>query len=416
MANDAILAGEPGSSDAVAAQEAVTGRLLAGALNVLATLALSAALWFVLLHPDGVLKLYTPMYGFSLVAVLAAVIVSMARIGDGWPLHRARWPRPVRGLALTAGAIALTALVVYAFFWGFLGRFGVTYFSPPAIVAAGGVGAEFFNARENASTAIVYFTAAFLWFAVALPVGLGAWPWQRLEPGARAFSRLLLVTLLAVVAYAVLFHPHVTQLFHPAQTFAGVPPWWASFAQTGSAYFNLGWVLTTVAVLACADLLWGDVLWRPFAREGGAARGVTAFGGSLLLGLALFAVGLRVMTAFWGEPFQGGQYTDAPYFRHLHVAEVAGFAMLAAYALDTFFGKATTAGRRLLWTALTLAGAAVLHVAYYSPLATRVLGKVPGMAQPEDTPLVFTLLVLALVLIQREFFAGWPLRRRVDSA
>jgi hypothetical protein len=414
MPTDATLVGEPESNLPLAASDAAGGRI-AGALNAVAILALSSALWFVFLHPNGVLKLYTPMYGFSLVAVLAAVIVSMGRIADGWPLHRTRWPRPARGLALTAGAIALTALVVYAFFWGFLGRYGVTYFSPPAIVAAGGVGAEFFNARENASTAIVYFTTAFLWFAVVVPVGFGAWPWERLETGARAFSRLLLVALLAVVAYAVLFHPHVTQLFHPAQTFAGVPPWWAGLAQTGSAYFNLGWVLTSVALLVCADLLWGDVLWRRFGSEG-PARGLAAFAGSLVLGLLLFAAGLWAMTAVWGEPFQGGQYTDAPYFRHLHVAEVAGFAMLTAYALDTFFGKARTGGQRLLWTVLTLAGAAALHVAYYSPLATRVLGKVPGMAQPEDTPLVWTLLVLALVLVQRDFFAGWPLRRRAPAS
>jgi hypothetical protein len=37
---------------------------------------------------------------------------------------------------------------------------------------------------------------------------------------------------------------------------------------------------------------------------------------------------------------------------------------------------------------------------------------VPGIAQPEDTPLVWTLLFLAVVLAQRDLFGGWPLRRR----
>ena len=54
---------------------------------------------------------------------------------------------------------------------------------------------------------------------------------------------------------------------------------------------------------------------------------------------------------------------------------------------------------------------ALLHVFYYSSLATQVLGKVQGYAQPEDSPLVWTLLVLALVLAQREFFSQLPLRR-----
>jgi hypothetical protein len=351
------------------------------------------------------------MYGFSLVTVLVAVLVAMARIGEGWPFRGSRLAAPVRGALATALAVALTALVVHGFFWGFLGRFGVTYFSPAAIVAAGGVGAEFTNARENASTAIVYFAAAFLWLSLVLSLGFGSWPWQAATPNVRAFSRLSLATLLAVVAYAVLFHPHVTQLFYPAQIMAGVPPWWAELAQTGSAYFNLGWVMAAVAVLVVVEVVWDGWPWKLLGREGGALRGVVAFAGSLIAGSVLFWASLAVMTASWGEPFQGGQYTDAPYFRHLHAAEVSGFIVLAAFALDTFFGATRSAAGRTGRTAAVVAGAAALHLFYYSSAATRLLGKVPGIAQPEDTSLVWTLLFLAVVLVQRDLFAGWPLRR-----
>ncbi len=385
---------------------------LAGSLNLAAAFGLTWALWLVFLHPNGVLKLYTPMYGFSLVTVLVAVIVAMARVGEGWPFHASRLAAPLRGAMATALALGLTVAVVHGFFWGFLGRFGVTYFSPRAIVAAGGVGAEFFNARENASTAIVYFGAAFMWTSLVLSLGFGAWPWQSSPAGVRAFSRLSVATLLAVVAYAVLFHPHVTQLFYPAQTMAGVPPWWAEVAQTGSAYFNLGWLMAALAVLIVAEVIWGGWPWRVLGGDRGPLRGVAAFAGSLAAGAALVAVSLKVMSAFWGEPFQGGQYTDAPYFRHLHAAEVAGFLVLAAFALDTSFGTPRTAGTRALRTALAVVGAAVLHVFYYSAAGTRLLGKVPGIAQPEDTPLVWTLLFLAVVLVQRDLFDGWPLRRR----
>lgn len=89
------------------------------------------------------------------------------------------------------------------------------------------------------------------------------------------------------------------------------------------------------------------------------APGLAALAGSLAAAAAFFAASLRVMTAAWGEAFQ----------------------------------------------------AALLHLYYYSGAATRMLGKVPGMGQPEDTPLVFTLLFLAVVLVQRELFDGWPLRR-----
>jgi hypothetical protein len=311
--------------------------------------------------------------------------------------------------------VALTLLIVHGLFWGFLGRFGVTYFSPSAIIAAGGVGAEFTNARENASTAIVYFAAAFLWLSLVLSLGFGAWPWQSATPSVRGFSRLSVATLLAVVAYTVLFHPHVTQLFYPAQIMAGVPPWWAELAQTGSAYFNLGWVMTAVAVLVVAEVVWGGWPWR-LLGEGSPLRGAVAFAGSLLAGGVLFVASLEVMSAFWGEPFQGGQYTDAPYFRYLHAGEVAGFLVLATYALDAYFGAPRAWAGRILRTLLVAAGAALLYVWYYSEVATRMLGKVQGIAQAEDTPLVFTLLFLAVVLVQRDLFEGWPLSRGAERA
>jgi len=257
----------------------------------------------------------------------------------------------------------------------------------------------------------VYFAAAFLWLSLALSLGFGSWPWQSAPPNVRAFSRLSVATLLAVVAYAVLFHPHVTQLFYQAQIMAGVPPWWAELAQTGSAYFNLGWVMSAVAVLVVAEVVWGGWPWRLLGGDAGPLRGLAAFAGSLLVGGVLFTASLKAMSAFWGEPFQGGQYTDAPYFRHLHAAEISGFLVLSAFALDTFFGAVRGAAGRAIRTAVALGAAAALHVFYYSGAATRLLGKVPGMAQPEDTSLVWTLLFLAVVLVQRDLFGGWPLRR-----
>jgi len=392
----------------------VTDRVLA-AVNLAGAFLVTWAVWYVFLHPNGVMKLYTPMYGFSLVVVLTTVVVAMASFGEGWPRLEGVASRPVRGVARSAIAVVLALLVVHGFFWSFLGRYGVTYFSPRAIVAAGGVGAEFFNARENASTAIVYLSAAFLWIGMVLTIGFGTWPWSASTPGVRAFSRLTLAGLLAVVAYAILFHPHVTQLFYPAQIMAGVPPWWEGIARTGSAYFNLGWVMAAVAVLVVTDVLWGGWPWRLLGTEGGWLRGAFAFAGSLALGALLFVALERGMTAFWGEAFQGGQYTDAPSFRHLHVAEIASFLVLAAFAVDTYFPGGVGFVPRLLRTAIAGVATAALYVFYYSAAANRMLGKVQGVAQPEDTPLVWSLLFLTVVLVQRDFFARWPMaERRVE--
>jgi AAT family amino acid transporter len=416
MSDPAILQASDQPAEASRVVPNATVRSVLGLVTGAVIFVASWPLWYLLLHPNGVLKLYTPMYGFSLVALLVGVLVAMTRVAECWPLHASSLSRPARGVLLTTGAVALTAFVVYGIFWGFIGRFGITYFSPRAIIAAGGVGAEYYNARENASTALLYFTTSWLWIALALDAGFARWPWGEASPGTRAFSRITLTTLLAIVAYVTLFHPHITQLFYPAQTFAGVPPWWASAAQTTSAYFNLGWVLTAIAVLVASEVLWDGWPWRSNGREGGPFRGTFAIIASTASSLALFAVALRVMNSAWGEAFQGGQYTDAPYFRHLHAGEVAGFFVLSAFALDTWFERPRTTIGRVLWTVLALVATVLLHIFYYSAAATRLLGKVPGIAQPEDSPLVWTLLVLALVLVQRELFDRWPLRRRESAA
>ena len=104
--------------------------------------------------------------------------------------------------------------------------------------------------------------------------------------------------------------------------------------------------------------------------------------------------------------------SDAPYFRYLHAGEIAGFLVLAAYVVRTYFGALRwggAAGTALVRTVLAVALTAALRTFYYSGAATRMLGKVQGIAQPEDTPLVWTLLLLSLVLVQRELFQRWPL-------
>lgn len=403
-------------TDALAAGARGTIRWPLGATLFAATFAVVTALWYVLLHPNGVLALYTPMYGFSLVAAWVAAIVLLARVFEGWPIPDAIG-EVGRGIAATLLSVALAWGLVHGFFWGFLGQFGITYFSPASIVQAGGVGAEAFNARENASTAVVYALTAFLWIALVWSVAFGRWPWGGCSAGARAWSRLASTAVLAVLAYAILFHPHVTRLFYPAQTMAGVAPWWASFAQTGSAYFNLGWIMCSLCWVVISDVLWEGYPWRLVDRgeDGSLRRGAFMVAVTTGLGAATFLGLLWVMELVWFAPFEGGQYTDAPYFRYLHAAEIAGFVMLAALIVHTHFSRAAPAGglplRAALRTLAAILGGAGFYVFYYSPLATLLLGKVPGVAQPEDTSLVWTLLFAGAVLVQAEFFPAGRRRK-----
>lgn len=390
---------------------------LFGLVNLVVAFALVWLLWYVFLHPNGVMALYTPMYGFSLIVVFVSAIVLIAKVIDCYPLGETAMGDLPRGCVLTAAALILTWVLVYGFFWGFIGRFGITYFSPHSIVRAGGTGAEIFNARENASTAIVYVFTAFLWVAMLWSVGFGKWPWREATAGGRALAKLSTVGLLATIAYVVLFHPHVSYLFYPAQTMAGVEPWWSGFAQTSSAYFNLGLLLCMMLWLVISDLLWEGFPGMLFGQgdEGGFVRGLATLAGSCVFGAVTFWILLKGMDVAWYEPFEGGQYTDAPYFRYLHAGEIAGFVILSAFIIKTYFANIVHGGspvaRAAIRTAAAAVGGALFYVFYYSPASTLLLGKVPGVAQPEDTPLVWTLLFLAVVLIQAEFFRGWPLTR-----
>jgi len=388
-----------------------------GFVNLGGAFALVWVLWYVFLHPNGVMALYTPMYGFSLIVVFVSAIVLIAKVIDCYPLDDTAMGDVPRGCVLTLAALILTWVLVYGFFWGFIGRFGITYFSPYSIVRAGGTGAEIFNARENASTAIVYVFTAFLWVAMFWSVGFGKWPWREATSGGRALAKLSTVGLLSTIVYVVLFHPHVSYLFYPAQTMAGVEPWWSEFAQTSSAYFNLGLLLCVVLWLVVFELLWegfpGKLLGQ--GDDGSLVRGAVTLAGSFVLGSVTFWVLLKGMDLVWYEPFEGGQYTDAPYFRYLHAGEIAGFVILSAFIIKAYFANIVRAGplaaRAAIRTAAAAVGGALFYVFYYSPASTLLLGKVPGIAQPEDTSLVWTLLFLAVVLIQAEFFRGWPLMR-----
>jgi len=396
-------------------------RALLGLLNLAVIFAAVCVLWYVFLHPNGLLALYTPMYGFSLLVALVAMIVLVCKVLNFYPLVDSPRGSVTRGMVLTVIALVLMLVVVYGFFWGFIGRFGITYFSPQAIIDTGGVGAEIFNARENASTAIIYLFTTFLWIALYWSAGFDRWPWKDASMGGAALGRLGVIGLLTVIAYVVLFHPHVSYLFYPAQTMAGVEPWWASWAMTSSAYYNLGLMLCMVLWIVITDVLWEGYPWRLFDPEGDGSlgRGLAMLVGTTGLGAVTFTIMLYVMEVFWFEPFEGGQYTDAPYFRYLHAGEVAGFVILATFIVRTYFaeifGKAriwVRAGLRIVLAAL---GGAVLYLFYYSELSTRLLGRVPGIGQPEDTPLVWTLLFLSVVLVQLEFFRRWPLRRGEDA-
>ncbi len=378
------------------------------------------ALWHVFMDANGILKFYTPMYGFSLVAVWLGAIVLISSVFELSPFGEKNASASGGlgvGLLLTALSVALMLIAVYGFFWNFIGRFGVAYFSPASIVVSGGTGAEPFVARENSSTAIIYLVTVFIWWALVWELGFGTWPWVDTSKGVRVWSKFCSISLLTILTYSLLFHPHVCQLFYPPQDKAGVTPWWAEFAGTGSAFLSLGLALCSLKWIIISDLLWEGYPWMWLGKkgQGNFIRGVFTLVACIILGILSMIALLKIMNIYWMEPFEGGQYTDAPYFRYLHAGEISGFIILAAFTLKTYFKNFPNLSvpglSELVRTVIAILGGGLFYAFYYSPLSVLLLGKVPGVAQPDDTPLVWTMLFLSVIIIHAQFFGGWPLKR-----
>jgi hypothetical protein len=393
-----------------------------GLINFVVVFGIVWLLWYIFMNPNTVMKLYTPMYGFALLVVLLSSIVLIANVAGYYPFAQPSdgGNRVGRGILLTVVAFVLMLFIHYVILWYFIGKLGIAYFSPQSIIASGGTGAEPYVARENTSTAIVYFFTAFLWVALFWNLGFGSWPWQKVERGTLAWSRLFAILFFVSLIYIVLFHPHVCYLFYPAQDKAGVSPWWEGFCETGSAFVGLGLVLCSLFWIVASDKLWEGKPWALMNKdgEGNFVKGIVTFAATLFMGWIMMWILLQIFTAVWEEPFLGGQYTDGPDFRFIHAGEVAGFFILAAFILKNYFGNfpnmANIWARAIIRTAIAIAGGLLFYAFYYSPLATFFLAKVPGFAQPGDTPLVWILLFLSIIMIQSEFFAGWPLRKQEE--
>ncbi len=377
---------------------------------------LNLALWRFFFAPThGVMKLFTPMYGLSIVAFLLSCIICLTDVFElENPTFKVR-----RGLLLSLASLALFFAVYYGFFWNFLGRFGVTYLSPEAIIRAGGTGAEIWNARENASTAITYLATAMIFVALVWNSGLRSWPWGAAARPVRGWSRFFAVSFISLIVYAVLFHPHVTALFVPKQSFAGVDPWWEGMAMTSSAFYHLGWMMMAVAVLV---LFAHSFEGRPLSLVP-AGNGKTGLRLALTLvlsvglGFLIFWLLEAVMTYFWDEPFLGGNYTDDPRFRHLDVAEIATFAIAAVYLWKLYFGNWPRRFPALVNYAVRFVIVGLLTGGfwffYYSDsLGPRFVDRVPGIGNVDDTALCWGLMTVILLIVHDRLFGGWPLRKR----
>lgn len=389
---------------------------LYGLIAFVVMIVVNFALWRLFFAPtNGFFKLFTPMYGLSLAAFYFYSVMIVSDVFG----YQNDTGNIGKGLGLLGASLAFFYIVYYVFFWNILGKFGITYFSPQALIDSGGTGLEMWNARENSSLAILYVVTAMIFVTTIWNAGFGNSPWDGVKQSVIGISKFFTTAFIGTIMYAIFFHPNVTALFVPKQVFAGVLPWWEETAMTASSFYHLGWMFSGLfLVLFLIDCIDGYPfsLFRKEKQSGSWIGAVVALAIAVVGGFIFMYIAEAIMTYYWYEPFTGGNYTDDPRFRHLHTAEIGAFFMLALTIVKVFFNNILQMENKWLTAAVRFVVVVVFGLAlywfYYSEVPGPVyVDRVPGLGNMDATSLCWTIMSMALIMVYDKFFNAFPIRK-----
>ena len=140
-----------------------------GIVGVLISFIMFYALWWIFMDVRGIMRWYTPQYGYMYIRWILIVVIWQAYIFNFWPFTKFReTAHPVvAGLGLIAVNFALVGAVIWGFFYNFLGKFSIPYLSVDGLTK---LGMTQFYAREYSSLAILMFAAIASWLSPIVPV------------------------------------------------------------------------------------------------------------------------------------------------------------------------------------------------------------------------------------------------------
>ncbi|MBB4264926.1 hypothetical protein [Roseospira visakhapatnamensis] len=379
-------------------------------LNLVLLAGLFYATWWIFQDPRGWLRMYTPYVGYMYCRWLLIIFIWMVYIFNFWPFRRAWLERThplIKAVVLTSVAVVIMVLVIKGFFEGLLGSYAMAYFSPSEMQK---LGITDFFAEEYAALAILMFAALASWLSPAWVVGMENAPWQRERQPVRGITILLVTFFLATIIFFMTMHPHMGILYEQWQSFAAIaPPWWHEFADTVSGNFHVSWIMCCTVVVWLVETIWERYPFRLIRHDW--LRRCATFFGIIAIAVCCHFFLYFAQELWWGEAVRGTRRLFAPDWRWLHVGEMMIFYLLPALVITFYFNnwprKGSPTSRILIRTLVALLAAVVLYWLYYNT-SHLFLGTQKGFSHPQQFPMIPTIWMINIMLINHWFMDNWP--------
>ncbi len=373
--------------------------------------------WWIFQDPRGLMRMYTPYEGYMYTRWILIICIWMAYIFEFYPFKR-QWlekTHPVwKGLAMTAMMTVILLILIHGFFFALLGNLSMAYFNVGRMVNLGLT--EFFS-LEYASLACLMFAAIASWLSPAWPVCFENWPWQKLDQPVRGFTIVTFTFFLSTLIYLCTMHPHMGILYYPWQEFSSIaPPWWQNFAGTVSGNFHVSWIMCCTVVLWINETIWERWPFREIKND--ALRRFSMFFGIVAIAFCCHFGIYFMQELAWGPAILGDRRLWAPDWRWLHVGEIMVFFLLPAMFI-TFYcknwpQKYSTATNWLIRNGVTIVAGIVIYALYYLT-AHHFLGVQEEMSHPQQFPMIPTIWLINIMLINHWFMDNWPGFKKVDK-
>lgn len=387
-----------------------------GIVGVLFSFVIFYVLWYIFMDPRGILKWYTPQYGYMYVRWILIVAIWQAYVFNFWPfkLKFRETAHPLlTGAALVVTNFAIVGLVIWGFFYGFLGKFSIPYLSVESLE---GLGFTNFYAKEYSSLAILMFAAIASWLSPIVPVCFENHPWQSMKQPAKGITIFCVTMLLTVLAFFVFMHPHYHVLFWPFQEYAAAYPWWFDFAHTLHGNFNVGWIMCGTVAIWMLELTFERYPFRMIKNK--ITRGVVGFFGVLAFALLLFFTLNFVQELAWGPAIDGAKRILAPDWRYLHSGELAIMMLIPAMVLNFYFDngpkKYSAPVNIALRLIIIIVTTIIFHFVYYK-FSPGMLGTQAAYSHPQQFPMAPGILFICTMLFHNWFMDFWPGKKLIGN-